>query len=407
MADPGEMLDPARVQATWRPGVIDLGPGHPDEGLLPLELLGGAAAERLARPDASLLQYGAEKGDERFRRLLSGAIGAETGAAPDPDSLFVTAGASQGLALVCTLFTRPGDTVLVAEPSYFLALEIFADHGLNVVAVPCDEQGPLPEALQAALNGAAPRFLYLVPSFANPTGVTVSPERLEAVVELTARAGTLVVADEVYRFLQFDGAPPAGLAGAGLEHVVSLNSFSKILAPGLRLGWLEGPRQLLDRVEGSGFLRSGGGLNPFVAAIVGELLAGGRLGEHLAGLRATYAQRAGALADALRAHAPQLEFTEPDGGYFIWARLKGADPARLRAHARQRGIDYAPGAAFSSSGGHADRLRLSFSHYAPSELAEGAARLGAAVAAELEGLSPNRQGTGAGPSDSTIIDTEA
>lgn len=372
-----------KIEAAWRPGVIDLGPGHPSDDLLPLDLTRSAAESLLAGAHAEFLQYGTEPGTESFRSLLAATIRTETGVETDPDALFVTAGASQALDILCTLYTRPGQAVLVAEPTYFLALEVFADRDLKVVPVPCDEAGPVIPELEAALATHRPALFYLVPSFANPTGVTLSEERREAVVAVTEGSGTLVVADEVYRFLQFAGSPPAGMADLGAQHVVSLNSFSKTLAPGFRLGWFAGSEKVLQRIAGSGYLRSGGGLNPFVAALVGELLASGQFSRHLAQLRTVYGRRAAALVEALRTHAPQLEFVEPAGGYFIWARLPGADPERLRSAAQEHGADFAPGAAFSTGGRHADHLRLSFSHYSPEELAEGARRLGEAVRAEL------------------------
>lgn len=381
-AGASEGLTP-KIQATWRPGVIDLAPGHPSDDLLPLELVRSAARQLLAGEDASFLQYGAEPGDADFRRVLARSLEAETGAATDPGRLLVTAGASQGLDIICTLYTEPGQTVLVAEPTYFLALEMFADRGLKVVPVPCDEEGPVIGELQAALATHRPALFYLVPSFANPTGVSLTPERSDALMAVTADSGTLVVADEVYRLLQFDGRPPAGLADGGQPHVVSLNSFSKTLAPGLRLGWLAGSAPVLERVAGSGFLRSGGGLNPFVAAVVGQLLEDGRFREHVRYLREVYRQRAEALAQGLREHAPQLEFRQPTGGYFIWASAPGAEPERLRQEAERHGVGYAPGAAFSTGARFADYLRLSFSHYAPAELEEGARRLGAAVQAAI------------------------
>lgn len=377
------MEDTTRIQASWRPGVLDLGPGHPSDDLLPLALMRSAAAAGLAGEDASFLQYGIEEGDAGFRQALAGMVEAQTGMITEPDELFVTAGASQALDVLCTLYTRPGQTVLVAEPTYFLALEVFADRELTVVPVACDDQGPLVAELEAAIAAHQPALFYLVPSFANPTGVSVTQPRQAEVVRLTAGTGTLVVADEVYRFLQFEGRPPPGLTDLGADNVVSLNSFSKTLAPGLRLGWFAGPKPLLQRIAASGFLRSGGGLNPFVAALVGQLLHSGQFSQHVAHLRDVYSQRAAALVRGLRLHAPQLQFQEPSGGYFVWARLPGADPERLRRLAQEQGVDYAPGAAFSAGGGFRDHLRLSFSHYSPSELEEGARRLGAAVRAEL------------------------
>lgn len=373
------MANASGLQANWQAGVIDLGPGHPSDDLLPLALMRSAAAARLARPDPSLLQYGAEQGDERLRRLLAAAFTADPGSPADPERLFVTSGASQALDVLCTLWARPGDVVVVPEPTYFLALEVFRDHGLAVLPVACDAEGPLPGALRSALAASKAALLYLVPAFANPTGVTLSPSRQAQVVSLAAEHGTLLIADEVYRQLAFEGDPPSSLAAPGRERVVSLGSFSKILAPGLRLGWMAGPTGILERVRVSGLLRSGGGLNPFTGALVAELLESGELLAHVAGLRRTYAERAAALAEALRREAPELAFDDPRGGYFIWARLPGEDASLLREHARAAGTDFAPGALFSPHGELADHLRLAFSHYSPNELREAAARLGRAV----------------------------
>lgn len=369
----------SRIRAAWQPGVIDLGPGHPSDDLLPLALLRRAAQTRLAHEDVSYLHYGIEQGHESFRELLASFLEAETGVATDVSQLFVTSGASQALDVICTLYTRPGETVLVAEPTYFLALEVFKDHGLNVKGVACDSSGVVPGALAEALRETSPALLYLVPSFANPTGVTLSHERMQQVVDMTAGTGTLVVADEAYRFLPFDGLPPASMAGPDRPHVLSINSFSKTLAPGLRLGWLAGPEPILMRIAGSGFLRSGGGLNPFTAAVVGSLIESGELSDHIRWLRSVYQERAAALVRGLREQAPQFHFEEPTGGYFVWARVDGVDAITVRELARGNGADVAPGFVFSPTGAFTDHVRLSFSHYTPEELVEGAFRLGVSL----------------------------
>ena len=163
-----------KIEAAWRPGVIDLAPGHPSDDRLPLQLMRSAARSLLASEGVEYLQYGVEQGDERFRGLLAATIESETGVKTAKEALFVTAGASQALDILCTLYTRPGQTVLVAEPTYFLALEVFADRDLKVVPIPCDDQGPVVAELEAALATHRPALLYLVPSFANPTGVSLA-----------------------------------------------------------------------------------------------------------------------------------------------------------------------------------------------------------------------------------------
>ena len=190
------------VQSPVQPGVIDLGLGDPQLALLPLELIRQAAAQRLAGNERSFLQYGTEQGDGRFRLALAGFLGRGYGSPVDPARLLVTCGVSFGLDLVCSLFTRPGDTIFVEEPSYFLALRIFADHGLRMVPVPTDADGLVVEALEAMLEREQPKFLYVIPSFQNPTGRTLSESRRTRLAGLSRARGLLVVADEVYHFRQ-------------------------------------------------------------------------------------------------------------------------------------------------------------------------------------------------------------
>ncbi|HSL95008.1 MAG TPA: PLP-dependent aminotransferase family protein, partial [Thermoleophilia bacterium] len=319
------------------------------------------------------------------------------------ERLFLTAGASLALHLICTLFTRPGDRVLVAEPTYHLALAQFRDHGLRVEGVASDADGLVPEALEAALRAGPAALLYLVPVFANPTGTTLPPERQAAVVALAAHHGVRVVADEVYRLTGFgppagaDAAPdppPRSLAALEGERVLALNSVSKVLSPGLRLGWIEGPPADLQRIATSGVLRSGGGMNPFPAAVVRAAIDGGGLAEHVARVRALLRERHEALATALAAELPQAVFSPATGGYFLWVRAPGIDvdaPETLAALARH-GVRVAPGTPFSPSrvegAGHAgsegvgrrcEFMRLCFAHAGPETLREGVARLAAAL----------------------------
>lgn len=387
--------------------VIDLARGHPDDGLLPLGLVRDAARRRLEIDDASLLQYGAERGDDGFRHALASFL-TELGASPQPattpashdgtgrsmperalaDRLLVTAGASQALDLLCTRFTRPGDVVLVEEPTYHLARDVFADHGLRVVGIPGDAGGIDPDALADALEDGAGEtrvaFVYLVPFFGNPTGATLDRSRRHALLDVTARHDVLLVTDEVYRFLPFDGAPPASLAEEartrGQGRIVSLGSFSKILAPGLRLGWIEADEDVLHAIEHSGLYQSGGGANPFVAALVGTLLEQGVLPPHVARVRGELADRERALTAALRREIPGAETIGAAGGYFVWLRVPGTDAASLLPTARAQGVAYTPGPRFSTMDALHDRYRVSFAHYPADRLEEAAHRLAGVVA---------------------------
>ncbi len=355
---------------------IDLALGHPSPALLPLELLRQAAARRLRQKDRSCLQYGYEQGDLRFRTQLARFLSRGYASEVSPEELFVSGGVSQALDLICSLFTRPGDRVLVEEPSYFLALRIFADHGLRAEGLATDRHGLLPEALQESLRKTRPAMLYTVPTHHNPAGTTLPSDRRERILELCREHGVLLVADEVYHLLTFAAAPPPAFGSfAGRGGVLSLGSFSKILAPGLRLGWIQAAAPLLRRLATCGFLDSGGGLAPFTSAVVGSLLERGAQDAHLRKLCGIYGSRARALAAGC---SKLLGFAgePPAGGFFYWVRLPGlADSEALLPEARAAGVTFAPGSRFSTLGGQREFLRLSFSYYEQRQLEEGVARL--------------------------------
>ncbi len=358
--------------------VIDFGIGQPQLSLLPLGKLQQAAAHRLAQGDPSILQYGAEQGDGYFRRALTEFLVNGYQIKTTPEQLFVTAGASQGLDLICSLFTQPGDVVFVEEPTYFLALRIFADHHLNVMSIPTDEQGLVVEALKERLGKHRPVFVYTIPTFQNPTGATLPWSRRSELAELSRQYEFLILADEVYHFLNYRVVPPPPMASFVEDGtVISLGSFSKILAPGLRLGWIQAAPDLLQRFIGCGLLDSGGGLNPFTSSVVRSMLELGLQADHLRELKVAYQQRAAALSRALRSYLPsEISFTEPEGGFFIWLKLPaGTDAAELLATAQHNGVGFQPGVKFSSEQGLRNHIRLSFAFYEPFRLVEGVSRL--------------------------------
>jgi DNA-binding transcriptional MocR family regulator len=358
--------------------LIDFGIGQPAMALLPLDLLRRAALHRLEQPQRGLLQYGLEQGDGFFRRALSQFLTSGYGYDVYPEELFITNGVSQALDLICTLFTRPGDVIFVEEPSYFLALRIFADHDLRVRGIPVDEDGLIIEALEERLAREKPALLYTIPTFQNPTGATLPRARRQRLMELSQAHRFLIVADEVYHLLGYSKVPPLPLAEhVNGETVVSLGSFSKILAPGLRLGWMQAAPPLIERLAGSGLLESGGGLNPFASGIVRSALEKGWQDDHLRHLRKVYQSRAAALSKALRQHMSGLgTFLEPAGGFFIWLELvQTVDTADLLAAARRLGVGFQPGPNFSSQGGLAQHMRLCFAFYDAESLEAGVVRL--------------------------------
>jgi len=280
--------------------------------------------------------------------------------------------------LICTLLTQPGDLVLVEEPTYFLAFNIFRDHGLRVASIPLDGDGINLEALEMKLQQERAVFLYTVPTFQNPTSVTLSRARRDALVALARQYNFFIVADEVYQMLYYSGQPPTPLAHyVEQAPVISLGTFSKILAPGLRLGWLQAAPNLVERFVDSGIVRSGGGLNPFVSGVVRSAIELGLQAQYLAELRQLYGERVVALDQALRAQLlPGVEFVTPKGGYFFWLKLpKTMDAQDLLPKAELYKTGFRIGNKFSSTGTLSNYLRLCFAYYDSAQLVEGAERL--------------------------------
>jgi len=357
-------------------GMIDLGVGDPDFALLPLDMLRRAAEACFAKGDPTFLQYGAEQGDGYFRMALAGFFSRGYGFPVDPDSLFVTNGISNALDLICAHFTRPGDTIFVGEPSYFLALRIFADHDLRIVPIQTDKDGLVIEALEEKLAGFQPKFLYTVPTFQNPGGCTLPQERRDRLVRLSQEHDFLILADEVYHFLNYSDRQVKPFAAyTDLETVISLGSFSKVLAPGLRLGWMQAHPEVIKRLVTSGLLDSGGGLNPFTSAIVRELLEAGDLEQNIARLITAYRSRLAAMDTALHRELPQATFETPQGGFFFWVRLPEVDAEQLQQKALEFKVGFRPGVRFSSQGGLREYIRLCYAFYDEEKIEQGIRRL--------------------------------
>ena len=377
------MTAPLTMRRAAADGVIDFGIGQPSLALLPVADLRVAADHFLAQGDPVPLQYGADHGDPRFRSTLSTFLSRHYSVSVPSEQLMVTAGASQALDLICTRFTKPGDTVFVEAPTYFLALLVFRDHGLNVVGIPIDENGMRMDALERALAEHQPVLLYTIPTFQNPSAVTLSAERRARLLTLSQQHDFLIVADEVYHLLDFETAapPPAPLAShADTGRVLSLGSFSKICAPGLRLGWIQSAPDHLDRLTASGLVQSGGGLNPFTSGVMRSLIELGLADSGLEALRHVYRHRSALLSNLLHEHLPTVTFNEPHGGFFIWAELPGGcDVAAVRSAAEHHGVSFQAGSRFGAADSLSRFIRLSFAHYDDAQLAEGVQRLANAI----------------------------
>jgi len=364
-------------QVSIPPGFIDLGLGDPQFSLLPLDLLRQAAGERFSQEDPYFLQYGLEQGDPHLRGALAAFLSRAYSFPVEAESLFITAGVSSGLDLICSLYTRPGDVIFVEEPTYHLALRIFTDHHLQIVPLRTDPDGLVIEGLEEKLAEVSPVFLYLIPTFQNPTGRSLSPERRARLAALSREHDFLILADEVYHFLNFGAEPPPALASyTASGNILSLGSFSKILAPGLRLGWIQAGAERIQRLAGSGLLDSGGGMNPFASAMVRGIVETGQLEKNIARLRVIYRNRMTAMHSSLQRDLPELDYTVPEGGYFFWVRFpNGLDAERLGERAEAFKLRIRPGVRFSSQGGLRDYARLSYVFYESADVKEGLIRL--------------------------------
>ncbi|MFN3492249.1 MAG: PLP-dependent aminotransferase family protein, partial [Anaerolineales bacterium] len=334
-----------------------------------------AAQNRLSDSDNSFLQYGTEKGDGYFRTAFANFLSKKYNFTVDIESLFITSGISAGLDLLCTLFTQPNDTIFVEEPSYFLALKIFADHGLKVASILTDEHGLVVDDLILKLKSSKPKFVYVIPAFQNPGGRTLSQERREQLVSLAKEHDFLIFADEVYQFLNYTQEPPNSFASFNSEHVISMGSFSKILAPGLRLGWLQTHETLMQRIASAGVLDSGGGMNPFASTIVRHVVESDNLEKNIEFLKQIFSHRIKVMDESLRKYIPSAEFETPRGGYFFWVRIPNVDVNVLRKKAKNNFVDIRQGELFSSQYGLKDYMRLSISFYDENEIEEGILRL--------------------------------
>jgi 2-aminoadipate transaminase len=375
------------VQLVTRPGIIDLGWGHPDPNLMPVEGMRLATSEALTRFGPDMFAYGNSAGAGPLLGWLRERILRTEGRDTGIDGITITGGSSLGLDQICTLLAKPGDVVLVESPTYHYAVKILRDHPLELVPVAADLDGLRIDALEQTLaelkrSGRQAHMLYCIPTFHNPTGACLSAERRQALLQIASHEGFLIIEDDVYRDLAYDNAPPASLWSMDTANVVlRLGSFAKSLAPGLRLGWLTGESTLIERIANGGVLDSGGGTNHFAAMTVAAFCMAGRFETHVAALRAAYAERSAILSQSLRAIMPDtIKVITPRGGFFTWIQLpETMNVAQLTVQAETQGVSFIPGSRFFLHHGGAHALRLAHSLYGPAELAEAAGRLGRAV----------------------------
>jgi 2-aminoadipate transaminase len=359
-------------------GTINLGIGQPSADLLPVELLREASDAYFRQAQPNDLNYGDMQGDPRFLDSLARYLSAGYGVTTCAEELFVTGGNSQALDLVSAVYANPGDTVFVEEPSYFLAFQIFRDHDLRIVSIPVDDDGLDVEHLRLELSRHKPAFVYTIPTYHNPGGQTLSTERREKLISLSREHDFLIVADEVYQLLSYFDLPPPAL-GTMIESdtIISLGSFSKLLAPGLRLGWIQTSPLRRQQLLANGFINSGGSINHYASHIVRFAIDLGLLDRHVSRLRGAYRARVAAMDAALQEHFADIaQWSRPNGGYFFWLAFSAeTDTTPLKNTANSLAAGFQPGAIFSATGDLRNRMRLSFAHYDEQDIAAGVARL--------------------------------
>ncbi|MFE2310025.1 PLP-dependent aminotransferase family protein [Streptomyces sp. NPDC059411] len=365
------------LAVTSRPGMISFAGGLPAPELFDAEGLRAAYDAAFAHSARRALQYSTTEGAPELRTAVAARL-TRRGLATTADELLITTGSQQGLGLITTALIEPGDTVLVENPTYLAALQGFALAGARLVPVPCDDEGILPDALEELVARERPKLLYTVPTFQNPTGRTLPAARREAVAETAARLGLWLLEDDPYGDLRYEGSDIPWLAAhpGAEDRTALLGSFSKVLAPGLRLGWLRAPAALLRAAV---LAKQAADLHTSTVdqLAVAEYLRTADLDAHVAGVRDAYRLRRDALLAGLPgARPPGSTWYRPGGGKFVWARLpEGHDATALLRASAARGVAFVPGAPFYTGTPDPRTLRLSFTTHTPEEIQEGLTRL--------------------------------
>ena len=373
-----------------KPGIISFAGGFPDSAMFDVAGISEASQKALTEEPGAALQYGATEGYQPLREQLAGFMATKGCSEVAPENLIVTTGSQQELDLLGKTLISPGDKVIVEGPTFLATIQCFRLYGAQLISAPVDADGVQTDKLEALIAEHKPKFVYLIPTFGNPSGGLLTLERRKKVLELAVKYDTLVVEDDPYGDLYFNALPPPSLLALSV-HVpgsrallAHCGSLSKVLSPGLRVGWMIAPPELLAKATMCKQF-SDAHTSTFAQATAAQYLKAGRMPGTLANVRKVYAERALAMGNALRKElGDAVEFVQPQGGLFVWARLTGAggkvkDGAELAKRAIEKGVAFVPGTPFYASNPDAATLRLSFATADVAKIEEGVARLAQAL----------------------------
>ena len=373
-----------------KPGIISFAGGFPDSAMFDVEGIRAASNAALDEEPGGALQYGATEGYNPLREQLAAFMASKGAQDVAADNLIVTTGSQQALDLLGKTLISPGDKVIVEGPTFLATIQCFRLYGAELISAPIDANGVKTDKLEALIAEHKPKFVYLIPTFGNPSGAMLSAERRKAVLEMAVKHNTLIVEDDPYGDLYFGDAPPPSLLNLSAtvpgsrELLVHCGSLSKVLSPGLRVGWMIAPAELLGKATMCKQF-SDAHTSTFAQATAAQYLKAGRMPATLARVRKVYGERAQAMGDALRKELGNaVDFVQPQGGLFVWARLTGAggkvaDGNVLAKRAIEKGVAFVPGTPFFCANPDHATFRLSFATADVEKIREGVARLGQAI----------------------------
>ena len=373
-----------------KPGIISFAGGFPDAAMFDVDGIREAVNQALSDEPGGALQYGATEGYQPLREQLAAFMQAKGALDVAPEQLIVTTGSQQALDLLGKTMISPGDKVVVEGPTFLATIQCFRLYGAQLISAPVDGDGVDTDKLEQLIAEHQPKMVYLIPTFGNPSGALLSLERRKRILELAVKYQTLIVEDDPYGDLYFGEAPPPSLLAlspqvpGSRDLLAHCGSLSKVLSPGLRVGWMIAPPELLARATMCKQF-SDAHTSTFAQATAAQYLKAGRMPATLAHVRQVYAERALAMGNALRRELGEgIEFVQPQGGLFVWARLTGAggkcgDGAEFAKRAIAQGVAFVPGVPFYAADPDASTFRLSFATADVARIAEGVARLAKAL----------------------------